>query len=106
MTNAYKYLMSGKKAAFNKTSNYVVSMDRSDFSKDKSNYLGKCRSNFLGTEFTLYDDGVNPKKVKANQQVRKELGGVFYESNIMGNKGPRKMKVILPEVVDNKPILF
>ena len=56
-TNTYKYLMSGKKAAFNKTSNYVVSMDRSDFSKDKPTYIGKCRSNFLGTEFNLYDNG-------------------------------------------------
>ena len=66
MSNGLKYLMAGKKAAFNKTSNYVVSMHRKDFSKDLPSYLGKVRSNFLGTEFTLYDNGVNPKKVKGS----------------------------------------
>lgn len=31
--------------------------------KSPGGYLGKVRSNFLGTEFTIYDTGVNPKKV-------------------------------------------
>jgi len=30
--------------------------------KSVSGYLGKVRSNFLGTEFTIFDHGKNPKK--------------------------------------------
>jgi hypothetical protein len=30
--------------------------------KGTKGYLGKLRSNFLGTEFYLYDDGENPQK--------------------------------------------
>ena len=31
------------------------------------------------------------------ENIRSELGSIFYESNILGTKGPRKMIVILPE---------
>ena len=33
-------------------------MEKSD------NFLGKVRSNFMGTEFILYDSGLNPEKTK------------------------------------------
>jgi hypothetical protein len=32
--------------------------------KGTKGYLGKARSNFLGTEFYLFDNGDNPKKAK------------------------------------------
>jgi len=56
------------------------------------------RSNFLGTEFYLYDDGENPKKTKNIDGVRREHGIVEYETNVLGSKGPRRMKVFLPMV--------
>jgi tubby-related protein 1 len=59
------------------------------------NSLGKVRSNFMGTEFLFYDNGLNPSKTKSQDQIRQELGAAFYESNLLGAKGPRKMKVIL-----------
>ena len=62
------------------------------------NYLGKVRSNFMGTEFILYDNGVEFKKAVNRAQCRSQLGAVFYESNIMGTKGPRKMKVIYKNI--------
>jgi tubby-related protein 1 len=60
--------------------------------------LGKVRSNFLGTEFYLYDNGKNEKKAKDIEQVREQYGVVQYETNVLGSKGPRRMKVILPKV--------
>lgn len=33
--------------------------------------------------------------------ARKELAGVIYESNILGARGPRKMKVIIPDILPN-----
>jgi tubby-related protein 1 len=47
----------------NKTSNYLISMGEGDLSRDGSNYLGKLRSNFVGTEFQIFDNGSNPKEV-------------------------------------------
>ena len=36
------------------------------------------RSNFLGTEFHIYDIGDNPKKARMMESIRKELGVVTY----------------------------
>jgi tubby-related protein 1 len=65
LSNGFKFLMTAKKRAINNTSNYLVSMNRSDLNKKSPNFLGKVRSNFMGTEFVLYDSGDNPKKVKS-----------------------------------------
>jgi len=54
ISNGFLYLMSAKKRAINNTSNYIVSLAREDMQK-KENYIGKVRSNFMGTEFILYD---------------------------------------------------
>ena len=52
----------------------------------------------MGTEFYLYDDGVNPKKERGVERVRREHGIIEYETNVLGSKGPRRMKVLLPLV--------
>lgn len=42
-----------------------------------------CRSNVLGTKFTVYDGGENPEKkpfVQENESVRQELAAVCYVS--------------------------
>lgn len=63
LSSGYQFLMIAKKRACNNTSNYIVSMNRNDPEKKSSGeFLGKVRSNFLGTEFVLYDDGDKPKK--------------------------------------------
>ncbi|CAD8127863.1 unnamed protein product [Paramecium sonneborni] len=106
-TEADVYLFSAKKVVMNTTSNYVISMDKREFSTRKSCFLGKVRSNFLGTEFILWDEGKNFKKCKDTSQIRSQLGIVYYESHIMQNKGPRKMKVLLPKVGDmNIPKIY
>jgi tubby-related protein 1 len=48
----------------------VISADADKMEKSTHGYLGKVRSNFLGTEFCLYDSGKNPKKTKSLDQVR------------------------------------
>ena len=55
-----------------------------------------------GTEFVIYDDGVNPKEAEnaKGKKVRQEYGVVIYETNVLGSRGPRKMKVCLPQVND------
>ncbi|XP_033740954.1 tubby-related protein 3-like isoform X4 [Pecten maximus] len=101
------FLLAGRKRKKSKTSNYLISTDPTDLSRGGEAYVGKLRSNLLGTHFTLFDNGDNPKQNYEN--ARKELIGVVYETNVLGFKGPRKMTIIIPgmnldhERVDIKP---
>lgn len=73
------FLLAGKKRAGNRTSNYMVTMNQKDFNTKSQSFIGKVRSNFLGTEFLIYDSGLNPKRKGANpSNIRSELGVVFY----------------------------
>ena len=45
-------------------------MDKNDMNRKSSNYLGKVRSNFLGTVFNAYDNGENPQKTKQYDKIR------------------------------------
>lgn len=56
--------MSSKKRTSNKTSNYLISFKRDELTKKSAGYIGKVRSNFLGTEFQVYDNGINPSDAK------------------------------------------
>ncbi|EAR90133.1 Tub family protein (macronuclear) [Tetrahymena thermophila SB210] len=101
LSSGMRYLLTGKKRSNNKTSNYLMSMSKTELSRKSPHFLGKVRSNFLGTEFHIYDTGENPKKCKNLENARKELAGVIYESNLLGARGPRKMKVLIPDLQPN-----
>ncbi|GFQ86982.1 tubby-related protein 3 [Trichonephila clavata] len=76
--------------------------------KFKSNLLLVCKwSNLLGTIFTVYDSGSNPKnkRMKSEKDSRCEIALISYETNVFGFNGPRKMSVILPALSnENKRI--
>ncbi|KAM6452464.1 tubby-related protein 2 isoform 3-T3 [Liasis olivaceus] len=100
MENAKKrFLMSGRKRKKSKTSNYLISLDPIDLSRGGENFIGKVRSNMLGTKFTVFDNGINPDKkpfVPETAHLRQELVAICYETNVLGFRGPRKMTVIIP----------
>eukprot|EP00351_Strombidinopsis_sp_SopsisLIS2011_P000283 CAMPEP_0116872992 /NCGR_PEP_ID=MMETSP0463-20121206/3939_1 /TAXON_ID=181622 /ORGANISM="Strombidinopsis sp, Strain SopsisLIS2011" /LENGTH=105 /DNA_ID=CAMNT_0004514161 /DNA_START=1592 /DNA_END=1909 /DNA_ORIENTATION=- len=98
LSDGNKFLLNGKKRSGNTTSNYMISLDQEKLKKGTNGYLGKVRSNFLGTEFYLYDTGENPGKAKQAEQIREQHGVIQYETNVLGSKGPRRMKVLLPNV--------
>jgi tubby-related protein 1 len=90
------FLMTSKKRAGKKTSNYLISMGRNDHDKDSNNILGKLRANFFDTEYVLFDNGKNPDdcrqdgKNDGGDDVRVELGAMLIASHSsMGTKGPR-----------------
>ncbi|KAM7370958.1 hypothetical protein PAMP_010465 [Pampus punctatissimus] len=98
------FLMAGRKRKKCKTSNYLISTNLTNLSRDTSCYIGKLRSNVLGTKFTVYDGGENPEKkpfIKECESVRQELAAICYETNVLGFKGPRKMTVIIPGMLAN-----
>ncbi|CAF1211583.1 unnamed protein product [Adineta steineri] len=90
------FLLAGRKRRRSATSNYLISTDATDLSRDGERFIGKLRSNMLGTHFTVYDQGSNPKKNIPIEQQRRELAAIAYETNILGFKGPRKMTIVIP----------
>uniref|UniRef100_A0A8C8ZTS1 Tubby-like protein n=1 Tax=Prolemur simus TaxID=1328070 RepID=A0A8C8ZTS1_PROSS len=97
--NRKVFLLAGRKRKKSKTSNYLISTDPTDLSREGESYIGKLRSNLMGTKFTVYDRGVSPVKAQGlveKAHTRQELAAVCYETNVLGFKGPRKMSVIIP----------
>lgn len=95
------FLLAGRKRKKSTTSNYLISTDPTDLSRNAESYVGKLRSNLLGTQFTVFDNGISPRRSSsANREEgkmpRQELAAVVYDTNVLGFKGPRKMTVILP----------
>lgn len=105
-------LMTSKKRAGSTTSNYLISMGRNDHDRSSESVIGKLRSNFLGTEYHIYDDGKNPEFDESHYDekndggeitdlsvIRCELGAILYAaSTTLGAKGPRKMSVCISRV--------
>ena len=48
-----QFLLAARRRKKQKQSNYKVSLDREDLSRHSSNYFGKLKSNFMGTEFQV-----------------------------------------------------
>lgn len=72
-------MMTAKKRSQNSTSNYLISMKKDDVDRKSPNFIGKVRSNFLGTKFSIYDHGENPANCKDETRTWKEIGVVLYE---------------------------
>lgn len=69
-------LTTGRKRKKSKTSNYVISCDPTDLSRQTDGFVGKLRSNVFGTTFFIYDNGE-----KGNvESPRLDLGVIIYVS--------------------------
>lgn len=90
------FLMYAKRQSGNTTSNYHITMDRLNIDSNSKCFLGKVRSNFAGTEYVVYDDGVSPRKAgTSHRNARMEIGGIIYDTKIVPTH-PRGMVVTLP----------
>jgi len=98
-------LLAARKRKKAKSSYYIISTSAEHLSRDDPKFAAKLRANFVGTNFTIYDNGVSPSKADDEEasgtHLREELGAIIYEANVLGFKGPRKMTVLLP-LVDEK----
>lgn len=87
---------------------YIVSLDADDLSQGSRAYVGKLSSDFLGTNFTIYDsqpphDGAKPSNSRstrrfASKQISPqvpagnfEVGQLSYKFNLLKSRGPRRM---------------
>ncbi|KAI3845832.1 hypothetical protein MKX03_031242 [Papaver bracteatum] len=88
---------------------FVISLVSDDFSRASNTYIGKLRSNFLGTKFTVYDsqppcDAAVQSNCRSNRRIHAKqvsprvLAGnynvatISYELNVLRSRGPRRMQ--------------
>ena len=56
-------ILYAKKRAFNKTANYLISMEKNKKDRNNDTCIGKLRANPEGDKYILYDHGENYSKV-------------------------------------------
>ncbi|CAK9178051.1 unnamed protein product [Ilex paraguariensis] len=110
-----KFLLVARKCRRPAFTDYIISLNAEDMFKGSSTCVGKLRSNFLGTKFTIYDAqppnvGVkftrcNSSKLGHMRQVSQRVPAVnypvahiSYELNVLGSRGPRRMQCVLDAI--------
>ncbi|CAA0828557.1 Tubby-like F-box protein 3 [Striga hermonthica] len=107
-----KFLLAARRCRRPTYTDYIISLNADDVSKGSNNYIGKLRSNFLGTKFTIYDaqpPNVGAKVTKSRstrlvglRQISPKVPAgnfpvvhISYELNVLGSRGPRRMQCIM-----------
>ncbi|KAK8579286.1 hypothetical protein V6N13_142498 [Hibiscus sabdariffa] len=122
-TDKGKFLLAAKRYRHGAHVEYVLSLDADDISQGSNAYVGKLSSDFLGTNFTIYDSqpphsGAKPSSSRSSRRFASkrispqvpagnfEVGKVSYKFNLLKSRGPRRMicsvKCPLPEQDDSK----
>ncbi|KAI3810346.1 hypothetical protein L1987_19958 [Smallanthus sonchifolius] len=110
-----KFLLSAKRTRRTTCTEYVISMDAENISRSSNTYIGKLRSNFLGTKFIIYDTQpphsgatipppgrskrfyskkVSPKVPSGSYNI----AHITYELNVLGTRGPRRMHCVMHSI--------
>lgn len=110
-----KFLLAARRCRRATCTDYIISLNAEDVSKGSSTYIGKLRSNFLGTKFTVYDaqppnagariakcrsiklvgmKQVSPRVPAGNYSV----AHISYELNVLGSRGPRRMQCVMDAI--------
>lgn len=104
-----KLLLAARKVRKATRTEFVISLVADDFSRASDTYIGKLRSNFLGTKFTIYDsqapyDYVGQSSSRSNRRIHSKqvsprvpagnysIGSISYELNVLRARGPRRMQ--------------
>lgn len=97
-----QFMLSARRRKKSRNSNFLVSLDPFELSRDAHSYFGKLRSNFMGSEYTLYTAGARPGRAGVEEEgAREELGIVKYRTTSIAG-GPRKMTIALPMLEKGK----
>lgn len=110
-----KFLLAARKCKRPTYTDYIISLHAEDLSKGSSTYVGKLRSNFLGTKFTIFDgqpphSGAKITKSRSTRLVNLKqvspkvpagnypVAHISYELNVLGSRGPRRMQCIMDAI--------
>ncbi|KAI3864077.1 hypothetical protein MKW98_031669, partial [Papaver atlanticum] len=112
LTDNGKFLLAARKARRTTCTDYIISIDADDMSKGSGTYIGKLRSNFFGTKFTVYDSQPPYAVAMVSKSLSNRLVGskqvtprvpvgnypvahIAYELNVLGSRGPRRMHCVM-----------
>ncbi|KAG8088939.1 hypothetical protein GUJ93_ZPchr0011g27225 [Zizania palustris] len=113
-----KFLLSAKRNCRATCTEYVISMNAGSISRSRSTstYIGKLRSNFLGTQFVIYDihppynatsisqSGKTSRRFYSNKAAAKlpcsiyNIAHISYLLNVFGTRGPRRMHCLMHSI--------
>lgn len=110
-----KFLLAARKVRRATSADYIISLNPDDMSRGSNTYVGKLRSNFLGTKFTIYDSqpphsGAVASFNKAGRRVGSKrvsprlpagsynVAHLAYELNVLGTRGPRRMQCTMHSI--------
>ncbi|XP_031399543.1 tubby-like F-box protein 5 isoform X2 [Punica granatum] len=110
-----KLLLAARKIRRATCTDFLISLASDVFSRASNTYVGKLRSNFIGTKFTIYDSQppcegdvqfssrfskkVHSKQVSAKAPVcNYSAGTVSYELNVLRTRAPRRMNCIMHSI--------
>ncbi|WVZ99225.1 hypothetical protein U9M48_044554 [Paspalum notatum var. saurae] len=109
LTDKGKFLLAARRFRQGAHTEYIISYDYDDLHPGSSKYVGKLRSDFLGTKFVIYDnqapyDGAKPLRSRSSRRFASkqispqvldgnfEVGQVTYKFNFLKSRGPRRMQ--------------
>uniref|UniRef100_A0ACD5YCI3 Uncharacterized protein n=1 Tax=Avena sativa TaxID=4498 RepID=A0ACD5YCI3_AVESA len=111
-----KFLLSAKRCRRMIYTDYAISMDSKNISRSSSGYIGRLRSNFLGSKYIIYDTqppynartlclqerrsrGFFSRKVSSKVKTGSySIAQVKYEKNVLGLRGPRQMQCTMHSI--------
>ncbi|KAL5231125.1 hypothetical protein ABZP36_029901 [Zizania latifolia] len=113
-----KFLLAAKRNHRTTYTEYIISVDSKNISRSSNGYIGKMRSNFLGTKFIIYDTQppynagnlvscqhgsrritsrrVSPKLPTGSGSY--PIAQVKYALNVLGTRGPRRMQCAMHSI--------
>ncbi|XP_022760493.1 tubby-like F-box protein 3 [Durio zibethinus] len=115
LTDDGKFLLAARKCRRPTCTDYIISLRAEDMSRGSSTYVGKLRSNFLGTKFTVFDGqpphaGAKMTKSRSSRLANLKqvsprapfgnfpMAHISYELNMLGSRGPRRMQCIMDTI--------
>ncbi|XP_023758034.1 tubby-like F-box protein 8 [Lactuca sativa] len=112
-----KFLFSAKRSRKSTCTEYIISLNADNISRSNRGYIGKVRSNFLGTKFIIYDSQpphntanvVPPGRLGSSRRFSRRvspkvpsgsfnIAQIVYELNVLGTRGPRRMNCIMHSI--------
>ncbi|KAL6346452.1 hypothetical protein AAG906_033248 [Vitis piasezkii] len=110
-----KLLLAARRIRRPTSTDFVISLVADDFSRASNTYVGKLRSNFLGTKFTIYDSqppydtAVQPNSRSSRRFHSKQVSPrvpacnysvatISYELNVLRTRGPRRMQCTMHSI--------
>ncbi|CAI9778501.1 unnamed protein product [Fraxinus pennsylvanica] len=110
-----KFLLIARRCRRPTYTDYIISLNADNVSKGSSTYIGKLRSNFLGTKFIIYDGQPPNAEARVAKSRSTRLIGmrqvsprvpagnypvahISYELNVLGSRGPRRMQCVMDAI--------